>query len=162
MPNKYVTGDLFATHQASPFNALAHGCNLIGSMGAGIAAQFKAAFPDMYLDYKMACARRLYKPGDVMWWPDDDSVPLEIFNMFTQDRPGPCAKLEWVEAAIQELIRQAEHMGLRSIGLPMIGCGIGGLKEEDVVFLFEKYASSTVTLVIFEKYVPGLVADWSL
>jgi O-acetyl-ADP-ribose deacetylase (regulator of RNase III) len=160
MPNKYVTGDLFATHLAHPFSGIAHGCNLLGSMGAGIAAQFKAAFPDMYTDYKMACARKVYKPGDVMWWPDDSDPPLEIFNMFTQDRPGPCAKLEWVEAAIQELIRQAEHMNLFSIGMPMIGCGIGGLAENDVVYLLEKYASETVTLVIFEKYVPNVVAEY--
>ncbi len=53
MPIRYVAGDLFANdYQAQ---ALAHGCNCQGSMGAGIAVGFREHYPAMYEEYHRRC-----------------------------------------------------------------------------------------------------------
>lgn len=68
----YVSGDLFtSTYRAQAF---AHGCNCAGSMGAGIAAGFRARYPTMYEEYRRRCKAtpREFNPGDVFLWKDTD------------------------------------------------------------------------------------------
>jgi O-acetyl-ADP-ribose deacetylase (regulator of RNase III) len=114
-------GDLFD----SGLPALAHGCNAQGVMGAGIAAQFRSRYPEMYREYRKWCHETLPSLGDVFVWTGDD---VTIFNLITQVDPGPEARSEAVAMAVANMLDYAEAAGIPEIGLPWIGCGIGGLK----------------------------------
>ena len=86
MPICYVAGDLFANeHQAQ---ALAHGCNCQGVMGAGIALGFRERYPAMYSEYRRRCqaAPRQFNPGEVFLWKDA-ALPW-VFNLATQEDYG--------------------------------------------------------------------------
>lgn len=137
-------GDLFE----SGLRSLAHGVNCRGVMGAGIAAQFRRRWPQMYESYRRRCLKPGGMiPGDVMPWQDRGDV---VFNLATQDEPGPCAKPWMITAAIGRMITEAHHdFRISVIGMPLIGCGIGGLTESDLRRCLAPYADAPVDLVVF-------------
>ena len=126
MPVEYVSGDLFANRVGA--QALAHGCNCQGSMGAGIAAEFRVRYPAMYAEYRRRCKAtpREFMPGDVFLYKADDGRPW-VFNLATQEGYWRSrAKYEWVEQALREMRAQADAAGVTSIAMPRIGAGLGG------------------------------------
>lgn len=73
-------GDIFT----STAQALGHGVNVCGLMGAGIALQFRKRFPDMYLEYQKHCLSGALNPGDYFVWTLPDG--RQIYNLASQDR----------------------------------------------------------------------------
>ena len=114
------TGNLFDTEQT----AIGHGVNVYGVMGAGIAKQFKNKFPENYRAYQHQCLTRQLRPGGTyIHWENSHM----IFNMASQDKPGPHAKLHWLGQSALETANTAKIWGYPIVAIPMIGCGIGGL-----------------------------------
>jgi O-acetyl-ADP-ribose deacetylase (regulator of RNase III) len=143
VPLTFRTGDLFAS---SDLDALAHGCNCRGVMGAGIAREFRRRWPDMYEAYRARCASGKVKVGQVMPWR---AGSMTIYNLATQDRPGPHATIEAVEAACAQMLVHAHKRGIMRIGLPQIGSGIGSLAWPDVEQVLDRLASQTeIELVV--------------
>lgn len=128
MSTTFVTGDLFTTPD---LDALAHGVNCKGAMGAGIAVEFKKRWPEMARKYRTQCYGNTrggpLKPGGFYAWRSPDG--LWILNLATQDKPGPFATLRWIESSLTLALGQFNE---RTIGLPRIGCGIGGLAWDQV------------------------------
>lgn len=122
----YAHGDLFT----STAPAIAHGVNTKGAMGAGIAKGFKERWPDMYEEYRRQCKSGELAPGGMMGWIPEDGPT--IYNVASQDFPGPNAKLEWLSAGIYNALRDADSRGYDRIAVPMIGAGIGGLQWPEV------------------------------
>lgn len=120
-----IKGDLFD----APEPALAHGCNTQGLMGAGIAKVFANKYPEMYRHYVGLCAMRLFSVGSVLTWHAPDRI---VFNLGTQINPGADARLFAIHIALSNMAGLAVDMELSSVGIPMIGCGIGGLTWGDV------------------------------
>jgi len=144
----YRQGDLFA----SGLTALAHGVNCRGVMGAGIAAQFRDRYPGMYESYRRRCLRGAIRPGEVFPWQHDNGHV--IFNLATQDEPGPGARPWMITAAAGQMITQAHHeFGITEVGLPLIGCGIGGLGTGHLAAAIQPYESAPVNLTVF-AYAP--------
>ena len=114
---------------AIPLPAYAHGVNCGGVMGAGIAAEFRRRYSSMFTEYNHRCCLGLIRPGDIMTWAAPDAW---VYNLATQDRPGPDATLSAVYASAVRALVDARLRGIPRIGMPRIGCGIGGLTWEDV------------------------------
>jgi len=132
-----LKGSLFSSN----CELLCHGVNCKGIMGAGIALQFKQKFPQMYKIYREKCFSFPHpEPGDVQICVDTTPQGKQSYigNLFTQRELGSCAKLEYVQACVDELIVMNEGTDncpgfwLKSVAFPRIGCGIGGLVWEDV------------------------------
>jgi O-acetyl-ADP-ribose deacetylase (regulator of RNase III) len=150
MPTAFVKGDLFG---ASGLDALAHGCNCAGAMGKGIAVEFRKRFPEMYAEYKERCARGRFNLGDVFAWTHEH---ITVFNLGTQKTWRTKADLIAVKAALEAMIQLAEQAGIRRVGLPRIGAGLGGLAWQDVRSVLVALGESTyVELVVFEEYEPS-------
>lgn len=122
-----VTGDLFAV---TGLDALAHGVNCRGIMGAGIAVEFKRRWPAMFEDYAAECAFRL-KVGQCVDWRDPASG-MWIYSLATQVRPGPHAMLSAIDDAVCAMTTHAAAVGVKRIGICRIGCGLGALRWDDV------------------------------
>lgn len=122
----HKTGDLFTTTA----KGLAHGVNLQGKMGAGIAKEFRKRFPTMYEGYQEACRGGLLAPGSVLIYRDS-ATALTVFNVVSQDLTGPHARLDWLR---QGLEASAANTDLDVIAMPLIGCGIGGLTANEEYF----------------------------
>lgn len=114
-------GSLFDTETKT----IGHGVNCAGVMGAGIAKPIKEMFPNNYANYKAACQGGFLVPGDTLVVVENDTT---IFNMASQRRPGRDARYDWLFGAALDAAEKAVDMGLDTIAIPMIGCGIGGLK----------------------------------
>ena len=142
------TGDLFA----ATTDAIAHGCNCRGVMGAGIAKPMAALDNDMYLSYRERCQAGLFLLGECMPWYFDDSVDFVcVYNLATQVETGPDARLTAVAVSTTLMLDHAVRRNIKSIGVPRIGCGIGGLEWDDVkdVFVMCSDLFPRVELVVY-------------
>lgn len=147
MPTAFVKGDLFGERD---LKALAHGCNCAGAMGKGIAVEFRKRFPEMYAEYKERCALGRFNLGDVLMWADGTTT---IFNLGTQQTWRTKADLNAIKVALHTMVQLAERTGIKRIGLPRIGAGLGGLPWQDVRSeLSALGAATSVELVVFEEY----------
>jgi O-acetyl-ADP-ribose deacetylase (regulator of RNase III) len=133
---KEIEGDLFN----SDAQALAHGVNIRGVMGAGIAKPFKEKFPLMYEEYCLMCRHETlhvggcfaYYAGNGRW----------IYNIASQDEPGPFARVRWLSTGLRDALIHARRYKVDEIALPQIGCGIGGLDyKTDALPVFERLAA---------------------
>lgn len=136
---QHHNGDVFSTTA----KILAHGANIEGVMGAGVAKTLREKFPKNYNAYKFFCENGLAVAGE--WYANNDDNPGEliVLNLFTQDKPGRNARYEWVA---QSLLNFADFYSEQSFGfgktiaLPEIGSGIGGLewdKVEEILHVVE-------------------------
>ena len=128
---KMKQGDMFTTDAP----AIGHGCNTVGVMGAGVAAIVRRKFPDTHQAYWDLCSRKAFEGGEVLvtkeFVPGSEGA-FYVFNMMTQVNPGADASLELVKQAAEHSVQEALDRGIFTIAIPQIGCGIGGLKWEDV------------------------------
>jgi O-acetyl-ADP-ribose deacetylase (regulator of RNase III) len=114
-------GDLFTSNT----DAIGHGVNCQGLMGAGIARKFRELWPDMYNEYKKLCQEGLLRPGQI--YPYRTYASGVVINIATQEYPGPDANYVWLERGVNNALAFCEERGLTSLALPRLGCGIGGL-----------------------------------
>lgn len=154
MPIHYVSGDLFVNRYNA--EALAHGCNCKGAMGAGIAKSFRGRYPEMYEEYRRLCksSPRQFNPGDSFLWKEQDKP--YVFNLVTQeDYWHNRASCEAIEKALETMKRQASEQGIKSIAMPRIGAGYGGLSWDKVQPIVESvFVDWPGKLYVYEKYVP--------
>src|SRR5437588_5422169 len=137
MPVEFVRGDLFANRHGA--EALAHGCNCQGSMGAGIATGFRDRYPEMYREYHRRCNAepREFNIGDAFMWNADDKP--WVFNLGTQEGVWRArASYQAIEAALTKMREQADREGVVSIAVPRIGAGYGGLSWKKVGAVVER------------------------
>jgi O-acetyl-ADP-ribose deacetylase (regulator of RNase III) len=153
MPIEYVSGDLFDNVHCA--EALAHGCNCQGSMGAGIAVGFKDRYPAMSEVYRARCKAkpRQFNLGDAWLWKADNQP--WVFNLGTQEGYWRSrATYETIETALTNMLRQAEAGGIRRIAMPRIGAGLGGLSWHKVKEVIARvFGEWTGTLIVYEEYV---------
>jgi len=120
----HMTGDIFDTDA----KGIGHGINAKGVMGAGIALQFKLRFPEMYQTYKNACTNGTIKGGNSYPWILDQGEAF-VFNICSQEEPGANASYDFLIQGVKQALSQAAWYGVKTIALPRIGSGIGGLDE---------------------------------
>lgn len=126
-----IIGDVF--EQEAP--AMAHGVNVDGKMGAGVAAGVRARYPEMYEIYREHCKKKRLRPG--MVYPYKAASGLWVYNLATQDRPGRNSRVEWVAESVSKMAAHAQSHGLGSVATVRLGCGIGGLDWDDVLPVLE-------------------------
>jgi O-acetyl-ADP-ribose deacetylase (regulator of RNase III) len=154
MPIQFVAGDLFA----NTFNAdaIAQGCNCQGSMGAGVAKTVRARYPEMYDEYRRRCKAqpREFNLGDCWLWKSPDRP--WVFNLGSQEGYWRArASYEAIEAALRRMRDQADAEGIKTIAMPRIGVGYGGLSWKKVRAIIESvFADWPAQLVVFEEYIP--------
>jgi len=120
----YVSGDLFYAKT----DAIVQGCNTLGIMGRGIAAQFRTYYPDMFTDYKKRCDRKDFPVGSGYMYVNEKKP--HIINLATQQ--AEVATLQYVNDSFAWLANSYKSLGLESVAMPRIGSGLGGLKWEQV------------------------------
>ena len=154
MPIQYVSGDLFANRFGA--QALAHGCNCQGSMGAGIATGFRDRYPEMYEEFRRRCKAepRQFNLGDAFLWKEEGKP--WVFNLGTQEGVWRArASYQAIKAALTGMRQQANREGVRSIAIPRVGTGYGGLSWKKVQAVIEEvFADWPGTLYVYEEYAP--------
>jgi len=111
-------------------------------MGRGIALQFKNAFPENFKAYKKACERNEIQPGEMFTFETGNITPPRyIINFPTKQHWRGASRMEDVERGLANLARVIERYGIRSIAVPPLGSGLGGLDWLEVRGRIEKALS---------------------
>lgn len=114
--------------------ALVNTVNTVGVMGKGIALQFKKAFPENYRAYKIACERGEVRLGKVFVHSTGKLIenPKFILNFPTKEHWRSNARLVDIERGLRDLVDQVLQLQVKSVAIPPLGCGLGGLQWSDV------------------------------
>lgn len=113
--------------------ALVNTVNCVGVMGRGIALQFKKAFPANFDSYKTACGAGELKPGRVLVHDLGRMMnPRFIINFPTKNHWRAKSRIEDIRSGLVALKAEVEARGIRSIAIPPLGCGLGGLSWSQV------------------------------
>lgn len=134
-------------------DALVNTVNTVGVMGKGVALMFKEAFPDNYRRYEAACAAKGLHIGKMFVTERDDLYgPKWIINFPTKAHWRFPSKLEWIAKGLDDLKEVVQDKGIKSIALPPLGAGNGGLDWEEVRSLIVEKLSElkSVSVVIYE------------
>lgn len=125
----YGTGDLL---QADA-EALVNTVNCVGVMGKGIALQFKRRYPDMFTAYEKACRRHEVTIGN-MFVVETGQLqgPRYIINFPTKKHWRPPSSLAYVDAGLVDLVDVLRKCDIKSVAIPPLGVGNGGLDWADV------------------------------
>jgi O-acetyl-ADP-ribose deacetylase (regulator of RNase III) len=108
--------------------ALVNTVNCVGFMGKGIALQFKQAFPANFRAYEAACRAGEVVPGRMFIFDNSRLIsPRYIINFPTKRHWRGNSRLADIRSGLKALIADVRGLGIRSIAVPPLGCGLGGL-----------------------------------
>jgi len=113
--------------------ALVNTVNCVGVMGRGIALQFRKAFPENFTAYEQACDQGALRPG-VMLVHDRGTFtnPRYIINFPTKRHWKGKSRIADIDLGLEALVAEVRRRGIRSIAIPPLGCGLGGLDWDEV------------------------------
>ena len=146
---EYRKGDILAADA----EALVNTVNCVGVMGRGIALQFKEAYPENFRAYAAACKRGEVQPGRTFVFETRRLTPPRyIINFPTKRHWRGKSRMEDIEAGLEDLVLLIRRLGIRSIALPPLGSGLGGLDWERVRQRIERSLSnlSDVRVIVYE------------
>jgi O-acetyl-ADP-ribose deacetylase (regulator of RNase III) len=122
---RYTQGNLLETRAEAVVNTV----NTVGVMGKGIALMFKDRFPDNYRQYRAACKAGEVQTGRLfITEPNELGGPRWVVNFPTKQDWRAKSRLEWISAGLIELRRFLQEQQVRSIAVPPLGAGNGGLE----------------------------------
>lgn len=98
--------------------------NCQGVAGRGLALQFKERFPANDAYYRFACYLSYLQPGGVAPFCDAGTW---IFNLATKNHWRKPSQLRWLRRGALQLARACDEKRIRTLALPRVGCGLGGL-----------------------------------
>lgn len=127
---KEVVGDLLK----SDVEALVNTVNTVGVMGKGIALQFRQASSNEYFkEYQRACTTKELDIGKVhLFHLSSVSNPKFIISFPTKKHWRGKSKIEDIKLGLKSLVKLVTERDIRSIAIPPLGCGNGGLNWKDV------------------------------
>ena len=145
---EYRTGNLLGAEA----EALVNTVNCVGVMGKGIALQFAKKFPEMLSSYKQACKDKELKPGTIhVYELDDLLLPRLILNFPTKRHWKARSRMEDIASGLDALVRVIQERNIKSIAIPPLGCGNGGLEWAAVSSLIQEKLESLedVNILVF-------------
>lgn len=144
-----LTGDLLK----SDAEALVNTVNTVGVMGKGIALQFKEAFPYNNKVYIETCKRKELEPGKLLSVWDENLLYGKklIVNFPTKTHWRQPSKYEYIEEGLTALREEIKNKKIKSIAIPPLGAGNGGLDWTVVKpMILEALKDLPVDIQIFE------------
>jgi O-acetyl-ADP-ribose deacetylase (regulator of RNase III) len=134
-------------------DALVNTVNTAGVMGKGIALMFKEAFPENFKAYRKACETGEVRVGRMFVTEQRQLLhPRWIINFPTKKHWRQPSRMEWIVKGLEDLKRVIAEREIRSIALPPLGSGNGGLNWKDVRREIEAALSSLsdIDVVVYE------------
>ena len=129
----FTTGNIFESNAQAIVNTV----NCVGIMGAGLALQFKKIYPANFAAYQKACRNGQVRPGRSFVFTNRSTPPEYIINFPTKRHWRDSSRIEDIEAGLKDLIGIIRANNIRSIAIPPLGAGLGGLEWERVKALIQ-------------------------
>lgn len=113
--------------------ALVNTVNCVGVMGRGIALQFKESFPENFKAYSDACKQGTVRPGRMFVFETGRLTPPRyIINFPTKRHWRGKSRMSDIEAGLEALVDVLREKQIRSVAIPPLGSGLGGLDWPEV------------------------------
>jgi O-acetyl-ADP-ribose deacetylase (regulator of RNase III) len=126
---EFTTGNILTANA----EALVNTVNCVGIMGRGIALQFKNDFPANFKAYEAACARKEVQPGKMFVFVTHTLTnPKYIINFPTKRHWRGKSRMEDIDSGLTALVTEIRERNIRSIAIPPLGSGLGGLNWSEV------------------------------
>lgn len=136
----------------APVEALVNTVNTVGVMGKGIALMFKERFARNFDLYAEACKAKQVETGKMFVTEVHELAgPRWIINFPTKRHWKAKSQMEWIVDGLQDLRRFLVEHQVKSIAIPPLGAGNGGLEWLTVRAEIEKALGDLdVEILIFE------------
>ena len=134
MPLKFTHDSIFE----SDSEAIVNPVNCVGVSGAGLAKQFAQRYPKNDRLYREACKDNRVQPGRGLITETCRQSPRFIVNFPTKRHWRDRSRLSDIQLGLRNLHRELLRRDIRSIALPALGAGLGGLPWPDVRDLIER------------------------
>lgn len=153
MPIEFKTGNLFE----SDTDAIVNTVNCVGVMGKGVALEFKRRWPENYKQYRKLCDAKALRPGNIYIFDQGNLLaeekPRYLINFPTKDHWRAKSKIEYIEDGLETLREELLKGSIRSISMPPLGCGNGGLEWSEVKSLIvERLNGLETRVVVYEPF----------
>lgn len=151
-----VTGDILLTKA----EAIAHGIAPNDHFDQGLALALREKWPIMAKDYRHYANRCHPKAGEIWAW---GGFNARIYCLLTQEgdhghgsRPGK-ASISNVNHCLKRLHHELEQSGIKSIALPRLATGVGGLDWSEVRPLIQNHLGElNIPVIVYTKYEAGV------
>jgi len=135
----------------SPAECLVNTVNCEGFMGKGIAYQFKLKFPENEKAYQQACRKKEIQIGKVFLYRENGKL---IANFPTKDEWRKNSEYSYIQSGMADLAQKIQTHGIKSVAIPPLGCGNGGLEwhtvKEIIVQSLASVDNGETVFTIFE------------
>lgn len=149
---RFTTGNMFE----SLGEAIVNTVNCVGVMGKGVALEFKRRWPENYRAYKRVCDTGALRPGKIFVFENQDMFDPQgrrfLVNFPTKDHWREGARMEFIDHGLDDFVSWMQRLRIRSVVMPPLGCGNGGLDWRKVrEVIQEKLSQLTETdIIVFE------------
>lgn len=158
-----VRGDVLL----SGAQVVAHGVAPGDHFHSGLALALREAWPAMYKDFRHYCHQDHPKTGGAWMWAGADGNVLVA--LLTQEppkdehsNPGK-ASHHTVNLALKELRGLIERENFKSVALPRLATGVGGMEWSEVEPLIRQHLGDLrIPVFVYETYAKGVKADETL
>ncbi len=167
---EYTQGDILR----ADVEALVNTVNCVGVMGRGIALQFKKAFPQNFKAYATACKNEEVQPGRMFVFKTGQlTYPHYIINFPTKRHWRGASRIQDIDSGLQALVETIDQHEIRSIAIPPLGSGLGGLNWSEVkshietalqpladvrVLIYEPLGAPATKTMVRNRKVPKMTA----
>jgi O-acetyl-ADP-ribose deacetylase (regulator of RNase III) len=155
---EYKNGDILR----EDVEAIVNTVNCVGIMGRGLALQFKNKFPQNLKEYQLACTNKEVQLGKMFVHQTGQLInPKYIINFPTKGHWKQNSKIEDISNGLDDLITIIEKYSIKSIAIPPLGSGLGGLDWNQVKKLIEeKLKNINCTVILFEPLEQKIEKRW--
>ena len=133
MSVQVISGNIFNSDATCLVNTV----NTVGVMGKGVALVYRLRYPDMFEEYKKACASGELSIGRG-WLYSPKNSPITVYNFPTKRHWKHPSSLGYIEDGLAYFLDSYKDLGLQSVAFPLLGTENGGLEKEVVLPLMEK------------------------
>lgn len=159
---KEVKGDILLSDAA----LLVHSVAPMDHFDTGLALSLRDQYPEMVKEFRHHCRVHHPSPGEIFNWIGTDGK--HIVSLMAQEPPPSAhghanpgkASISNLEHALKKLAKLIEHDEVKSVALPKLATGVGGLKWEEVQSSIHKYLGQLeVPVYLYTTYVKGVKAS---
>ncbi|WP_446470174.1 type II toxin-antitoxin system antitoxin DNA ADP-ribosyl glycohydrolase DarG [Xenorhabdus stockiae] len=124
-----TSGDILRADAEAIVNTI----NCVRVMGRGIALQFKNSWPNNFKAYVVACKKKEVQPGKMFIFETGQLTnPRFIINFPTKRHWRGASRIEDIDSGLKALVEDIKNYRIKSIAIPPLGAGLGGLDWEVV------------------------------
>jgi len=122
--SKNITGDILK----SDLQTVVCPVNVVGVMGKGLALEMAKEYPGLLAAYKNVCRTEELTIENIWLYKVNSRRYVLCFPTKIHWR-NP-SQIEWIDNNLALLADKYETLGIKSLAMPRIGCGLGGLNWE--------------------------------